>query len=641
MPLPDTLPKASTKKKGVKKRAGESDSRHSAGWTTAGETTIFSLWPSVVSLPAESRTADQTHILDNRGDGFEHRDEFNGERATETTDDESFPSYLSNSIISNGTPMESVSLSGSEASLASHYSQIYEPRILQQQGQVDRARIKRREDEENKLEDIPEDEPLRGSPNRKRPESSWKLLFKRHRKHKEKTGSSSTVIQSNEVKGDVGENLIDVMDSELDAGTEKVGINATDNAAGTEYLPTSDTTTAATTGGGWLAMSSWFSNDSVDPTDRKAKQDPFGNIAGVEESIADTIENQYVDHRKESEESLFNGLGTTSEELKQVHQPASEAFIDATKDDSTNERSRSIPSILPMPMSFLKKRKDMQKQQQKQRQRILSILESEDQNSNARSTTPTRRTLEEPSHCDNLSLNPIASHDISEDVSKKIGGRSPKSTSSNTRAIIKLSSKRQPNSNLAAETNSAQDNDDAFQSREYPKDQILEFESLGQTTRSRKNDLKNIVVRAKAERLMHQGTCHIKDENQQLDPEPEQRPESELDWNQKLEKQQNHEYEYLGKKQNAHSIVQTKRILKAMDKIGSQEFPTPQNGAIQHASYLGKKKTPHSILEEKRLLKEMDKIVKNRLKALEEIEHEATDTNSQSTSFCGCVLLPT
>jgi hypothetical protein len=189
---------------------------------------------------------------------------------------------------------------------------------------------------------------------------------------------------------------------------------------------------------------------------------------------------------------------------------------------------------------------------------------------------------------------------------------------------------------------------------EHARDENCGFEGKRRTAPLGKNHLRNLVVSAKAERLIHQSACRLEDDKTLEEPEShlesqqpifeaepsESRCESEREIflePEPFDEQPRQSRDYLGRKRNIRSIVQTKRILKDMEKIDRRASSQLENSVDPHGSYLGKKKTPHSILEEKRLLKEMDKIVKKRLKALEEIERE--EANDHPPAFCGCSLL--
>jgi hypothetical protein len=275
-----------------------------------------------------------------------------------------------------------------------------------------------------------------------------------------------------------------------------------------------------------------------------------------------------------------------------------------------------------MPLSFRKKRKEIQKLQEQQRLRILSILESEDQNAQVREEgANTVSTLRQTSDCDILSLNPVASTDLSIDIldSKKSlpASNCPPTTLHRTERMIAGNEKDE---SPKTKTSVKQDN------LVYSE---TSFDGEGRSIRLDKNHLKNIVVHAKAERVMRHGSFHREVETPRLESDPQSDRELEL----KPAVCDAQKHEYLGKKKTPRSIV------TAMQR--ERELPPQRTSTGQHnKEYLGKKKSPYSILQEKRMLKEMDKIVKDRLRALEESE-ETRDMSDRIQPFCGCSILPT
>lgn len=673
MPLPETLPKASSRKKAGKKRDEEpTSSRRSSVQTTTGETTVLfpvtSLWASDVSSNAMSSAVQERYLVDHhRGNEFEYRDE--GDEYTDdrnTIDDESFMSYLNNSIVSRDSMTESVSVSGSETSSKSSYSEIYEPRIIQQQRQAARARVMRRENDAIALAGIPEDEPLgsieatiKEKTQKKKTVTSWRRLFKRHRNQKgvvvpdssiDKASIRKHLVYDKETEEERDSNQDDDQSALQKSYTLAKNIletNDVDTSTHMDDLPPNEAAPVAAAGAGWLAISSWFSTDAEDQDAPLTKRDPDGAVASIEQNIQKQNEVQSNCDRKGSDDSLFNDLVSERD-----NQDDAKCTVDPhTKDEerkvSTSRKGCSIPAILPLPTSFLKKKREVRTQQQKQQQRILSILESEELSTHLARNPPLERALlEQQTDNENFSLNPASSKDVFTASSQMAGERKTESAASKmkSRRIMKwpAARPRSPyNEAIPESKDETLDDEGDFLIREHSNDEeYVKYKRYVAASQLGKNHLRNIVLNAKAERLIHQSAYQGEVDAPKTDSDPflmrelERDSEPEPEW-EPAEECHSDQHQYNGKRKDANSMFRTRRVQREMEKISNRDVPKLQSVPTSNEEYLGKKKTFRSIVEEKRMLKEMNKIVKRRLKALEDIEKDAIDSDSQQSLCLG------
>jgi hypothetical protein len=620
MPLPETLPRASSSRKKPTTKKVEV-SKYSTGLTTAEEASALSptveAWKSDVSsttggnYPTTDIYSTDNYTTDDDFD--EYRDDHLKDSGEECNS--SF-SYMSNSILSTGTGSASVSI-GSVASNPSVYSQIYEPRLIQKRQEMT-TRSARDVEDKTLLPDIPEEQHHDDkkietvSKDKPKPVASWKRLLKRNKSiemgknknsvvaagrvsthstlrptnsHDHPPATVSPVPSKQRSSAITNKNINSVEESDI---APKEGEESIQNAGGTQ--------TDVASSFSWLTLSSWLSTQGFEGAQHQSAEAKMEKIQGG--SITMPLQTQY-DNVQDGLESAKRPVAGVMDHEK-VHILTDEDDVTtagkvSSRDLEMSRTRRKLPAILPMPVSFMRRRKEIRKQQEEQRLRILSILESEDQN--VQSQESVMRTKS------------ILKHDKS--------------------------------ASQTVETVAIAERDDEF---------LLDYDNhtndmqTGECDRKKETQVPITLKRKNASKI----ECREDPETRKIDPVSSddiavpQEAENEMDMHYLGRAPKQHGSSSKNHLKNMVKIAKAERILQhancsARQKSQASEFVV-SDPAFQEEKYLGKKKTAKSIQEEKRMLKEMDKIVKRRLKALEQIEKDDNYSSEIKDDCCGCGL---
>ena len=497
MPLPDILP--SSQKKAT-------TARHSVGLKAVKQNksnhSSFSVGDDDMSFLSDG--VSKYTYEDYRDD---YRDHHSRDRMSmiEDAEDESMVSYFSNSVISTAGG----SVAGSDASESVHSFANEDNRFRNQQRPISKGLS----NNNNKLPNIPEERSTHDGHKRSlfddkdqgKKVPSWRQIFLRKRQLQKderddvveqaslsKPYPSSNALKSREKRSvSEGENTDEDDGLVLEDKYSPPGKSSENERAGTSHEDKDETEN----GTGWMSITSWFSGDEGD----KAEEAQPVNAQSCEMGAGQEKEGEYyMDlapvEGKEKVPNSYNGERITSTSITTESHGSSCS--------KSRQSQTKLPPVLPMPKSFMKKKKNIRDRQAQQRQRIIDTLKSEDDNS-------VHRDLKNNSFLENSKLNQpssVASSDSKGFISNSTVGEqmhvSKHVFQDDTSEVSVLSFLKLPSSSRnKMDKYTLQQAVMACPSQET---EITENEKI------RRSSLRDIVKEVKAERMMHHSHTQIR-----------------------------------------------------------------------------------------------------------------------------------